>query len=154
MITYGFGAAEVASLRLDAVDWKSAVLRVRRPKTSVLIELPLLPSVARALVAYLRKGRPADASAPEVFLSARLPRRPISSGAVRHIVADRARCAGIQGHVGAHSLRHAHASRQVDAGVPLKTVGDILGHHSPASTSVYTRVALRRLRSVALPVPR
>jgi hypothetical protein len=29
-----------------------------------------------------------------------------------------------------------------------------LGHHRPASTSVYVRVALRRLRGVALPVPR
>ncbi len=154
MITYGFGAAEVSSLRLDGIDWRAAVFRLRRPKTGKFIELPLLPAVARALIAYLRKGRPADSCLPEVFVSAQLPRRPISSGAVRQIVAGHARSAGIRGHVGAHTLRHAHATRQVDAGVPLKIVGDILGHHSPTSTSVYARVALRRLRAVALPVPR
>ncbi|MBV8707490.1 MAG: tyrosine-type recombinase/integrase [Acidobacteriaceae bacterium] len=50
--------------------------------------------------------------------------------------------------------RHSHATRQVDAGTSLKMVGDILGHRRPSSTSVYVRVALRRLRTVALPVPR
>lgn len=154
MITYGFGAAEVASLRLDGIDWRTAVLRLRRPKTGMSIELPLLPAVARALIAYLRKERPADSCLPEVFLSVHLPRRPISSHTVRQIVASHAQSAGIHGHVGAHALRHAHATRQVDAGVPLKIVGDILGHHSPTSTSVYARVALRRLRTVSLPVPR
>jgi integrase/recombinase XerD len=154
MTMYGFGAAEVASLRLDGIDWRGAVLRLRRPKTGAPIELPLLPAAARALIAYLRKGRPADSCLPEVFTAVHLPRRPISSTAVRHIVASHARRAGIRGHVGAHMLRHAHATRQVDAGVPLKIVGDILGHHNPASTSVYTRVAVRRLRAVALPVPR
>jgi len=154
MIMYGFGAAEVASLRLDGIDWRGAVLRLRRPKTGALIELPLLPAAARALVAYLRRGRPADSCLPEVFTAIHLPRRPISSDAVRHIVASHARNAGIPGHVGAHTLRHAHATRQVDAGVPLKIVGDILGHHNPTSTSVYTRVAARRLRAVTLPVPR
>ncbi len=33
MITYGFGAAEVSSLRLDGIDWRAAVFRLRRPKT-------------------------------------------------------------------------------------------------------------------------
>jgi hypothetical protein len=32
-------------------------------------------------------------------------------------------------------------------------LSDILGHRHPASTSVYVRVALGRLRQSALPVP-
>jgi integrase/recombinase XerD len=154
MIAYGLGASEIATLRLDGIDWRACVIRLHRLKTGMPLELPLLPAVARALLSYLRKGRPADSSLPEVFISRRLPRRPLSRVGVCHMVARRARAAGIPGRVGAHSLRHAHATRQVDAGVSLKVVGDILGHHSPTSTSVYVRVALRRLRSVALPVPR
>ena len=45
-------------------------------------------------------------------------------------------------------------SRQVDAGANLKVVSEILGHRSSSSTSVYIRVALKRLRGVGLPVPR
>jgi hypothetical protein len=37
--------------------------------------------------------------------------------------------------------------------VPVKVVSDILGHRSPATTSIYARVALDRLREIALPVP-
>jgi site-specific recombinase XerD len=48
----------------------------------------------------------------------------------------------------------SHASRQIDSGANVKVVSDILGHRSSSSTSVYVRVALERLRAVALPVPR
>jgi integrase len=153
MTVYGFGAAEVRALRLDGVDWRARVIRFSRPKTATAIELPLLPVVARALIAYLRKARPTDSANREIFLSARLPRRPLTSGAIGHIVRIHARAAGLDVPVGSHVLRHSHATRQVDAGVSLKMVGDILGHRRPSSTSVYARVALRRLRQVALPVP-
>lgn len=43
LATYGLGAAEVLALRLDDLDWRAGILRARRPKTNVLIELPLLP---------------------------------------------------------------------------------------------------------------
>jgi site-specific recombinase XerD len=56
--------------------------------------------------------------------------------------------------LGAHAFRHSHASRQVDLGVNIKVVSDILGHRSSSSTSIYVRVAMKRLRAVALPVPR
>jgi site-specific recombinase XerD len=58
MATYGMGAAEAITLKLDDIDWRAATLRVTRPKTGVPILLPLLPPVARALVSYLRHGRP------------------------------------------------------------------------------------------------
>jgi integrase len=154
MVAYGFGAAEVVALQLEGVDWRAGILRVQRPKTGAQIELPLLPAVAGALSAYLRRGRPADAETRQVFISARLPRRPISTGIVRHQVRLYGRSVGIRGPLGAHVLRHTHATRQVDAGANPKVVGDILGHRRPASISSYARVALNRLRAVALPVPR
>jgi integrase/recombinase XerD len=153
MATYGLGAAEVVALRLDDIDWRHAVLRLRRPKTGAPLELPLLPAVAHAVAAYLREGRPPDAVSREAFVGARLPRRPMSTSAVRHLLRWYARRAGLRVPVGGHTLRHSHATRQIDAGVNPKLVGDILGHRRPASTSVYVRVALQRLRAVALPVP-
>jgi integrase/recombinase XerD len=155
MATYGMGAAEVLGLRLDDVDWESEILRVRRPKTGVGIELPLLPSVARGLAAYLRTERPTHAEGRRIFLRTNMPYDPLTSGALRHRIRHYARQAGISAEViGAHAFRHSHASRQIDAGANLKVVSDILGHRRPSSTSVYVRVALRRLRTVALPVPR
>lgn len=84
-----------------------------------------------------------------------MPYEPMSSAALRHRIRHYASRAGVSARViGAHAFRHAHASRQIDAGANLKVVSEILGHRSCSSTSVYVRVALRRLRTVALPVPR
>lgn len=155
LATYGLGAAEVLGLRMEDIDWRAGVLRARRPKTEVRIELPLLPPVARALTAYLRWERPPAKGIPLLFLSRRMPYKPITSGAIRHRIRFYANRAGVCAAVlGAHIFRHSHASRQIDAGANLKVVSDILGHRSSSSTSVYVRVALRRLRCVGLPVPR
>lgn len=153
LASYGLGAAEVARLRLDDIDWTSKVLRVHRPKTGVPTELPLLPPVARALASYLRRGRPQSATARSVFITFSMPYRSITAGAVRHQVRKYALRAGIAA-IGGHVFRHSHATRQIDLGASPKVVGDILGHRRPSSTSVYVRVALRRLRAIALPVPR
>ena len=155
MATYGLGAAEVLGLRLENVDWRAKVLRVRRPKTGVGIDLPLLPPVARSLATYLRRERPRADDERRIFLRTVMPYEPLTSGAVRHRIRYYAQQVGITAKViGAHAFRHSHASRQIDAGANLKVVSDILGHHRASSTSVYVRVALRRLRTVALPVPR
>lgn len=156
MATYGMGAAEVIGLRLEDVHWRVRRLRLRRPKTGTVTELPLLDSVARALSAYVRKGRPAHASTRAVFVSHHLPHGPLSgSTTIRHRLALYAQRAGIhEGYLGTHLFRHSHATRQIEQGRPAKVVGDILGHRRPESTSVYTRSALPRLRGLALPVPR
>ena len=156
LASYGLGAAEVVRLRCDDLDWTAKVLHVRRPKTGVLIELPLLPPVARALTAYLQRGRPRRATAREVFLIDRMPYRPLTSRGLQGRVRKYVALAGIIPTVpiGGHLFRHSHATRQIDLGANLKVVSDILGHRRPSSTSAYVRVALRRLRSLALPVPR
>jgi integrase/recombinase XerD len=155
LATYGLGAAEVLALRLEDVDWQAGILRAWRPKTKVRIELPLLPPVAKALTSYLRWERPPAKGTARLFLSEKMPYEPITSGAIRHRIRLYAGQAGVAAKViGAHAFRHGHASRQVDAGANLKVVSEILGHRSSSSTSVYVRVALKRLRGVGLPVPR
>lgn len=155
LATYGLGAAEVLALRLEDLDWQTGILRAWRPKTKVHIELPLLPPVAKALTSYLRWERPPAKGTTRLFLSERMPYEPITSGAIRHRIRLYAGQAGVAAKViGAHAFRHSHASRQVDAGANLKVVSEILGHRSSSSTSVYVRVALKRLRGVGLSVPR
>lgn len=155
LATYGLGAAEVLALRLQDVDWTAGILRARRPKTNVSIELPLLPPVARALTAYLRWERPPAQGTAHLFLRMNMPYKPMTSGAIRHRIRHYASQAGVAANmIGAHVFRHSHASRQVDAGANLKVVSEILGHRCSSSTSVYVRVAIKRLRGVGLPVPR
>jgi len=119
------------------------------------MELPLLPAVAKALTAYLRWERPPAKGTDRLFLRKSMPYAPITSGAIRHRIRLYATQAGLSAKIiGAHAFRHSHASRQVDSGANLKVISEILGHRSCSSTSVYVRVALKRLRTVGLPVPR
>lgn len=155
MAAYGMGAAEVGALRLDDLDWRAATLRITRPKTGASVIVPLLPPVARAVLDYLRRSRPSRARTRVLFLSSGIPHGPISASAIGFALRQYAQAAGVSAPaLGAHSLRHSHATRQIDLGAPPKIVGDILGHRDPASTSAYVLVASRRLRPLALPVPR
>lgn len=155
LASYGMGASEVARLRLDDIDWSARVVRIARPKTGVPIELPLSSAVARAVIAYIRHGRPRGTTAREVFLSVQMPYRAVTSAIIGHQVRRYAARAGVPAALrGSHVFRHSHATRQIDQGANPKILSDILGHRRPTSTSVYVRVAMRRLRALALPVPR
>jgi site-specific recombinase XerD len=155
MATYGMGAGEVLGLRIDDVDWSARTIRVRRPKTEAVILLPLLDPIARALANYLRFERPAHAAAREIFVSYKMPyARLTAAGAIHHRLAKHAAAAGLApAFLGSHVLRHSHACRQIESAAPPKVVSDILGHRRPSSTSAYVRVAVERLRDLALPVP-
>jgi len=155
MATYGMGAGEVLGLRVTDVDWKARTLHVRRPKTEAAIVLPLLDPIARALAEYLRHERPTHAVAREIFVSHNMPyARLTASSAICHRLVKHAAAAGLTAKfLGIHVLRHSHACRQIESGAPPKVVSDILGHRRPSSTSAYVRVAVDRLRGLALPVP-
>lgn len=156
MSAYGLGAGEIIGLTLEDIDWRARTVHVMRPKTRVEFLLPLIPAVARALVAYLRHGRPAHTSTRRLFVTMRAPYKPLAcSVTIRHILHTAARRAGVTAaFLGTHVLRHTHACRQLEFATAPKLIGDILGHRDPESTSAYLRVATARLRGLALPVPR
>jgi integrase len=152
LATYGLGAAEVLGIRLEDVDWQGGVLRVCRPKTNVSIELPLLPAVAQAMTAYLRWERPPARSVQHIFVRENMPYEPLTSGAIRHRIRHYAHLAGISTKVIGAQRRHSHANRLIRS--QCQGCERHSRHRSSSSTSVYVRVALERLRAVALPVPR
>ena len=54
----GLRAGEVAALRLNGLDWRSAILRVPAGKVGRERELPLAARAGRAIADYLRNGWP------------------------------------------------------------------------------------------------
>jgi site-specific recombinase XerD len=151
MLRLGLRATEVATLRLDDLDWRSGQLTVHG-KGSRVDQLPLPVDVGEAVAAYLRRGRLRTATVREVFLCLRPPHVGIRRGGVTAIVASAARRAGL-GVVRAHRLRHTAATDMLRAGAPLAEIGQVLRHRSLGSTAVYARVDVERLRTVARPWP-
>ncbi|MEM5292659.1 tyrosine-type recombinase/integrase [Paraburkholderia sabiae] len=65
------------------------------------------------------------------------------------------RAAGVtpQGRKGPHAFRHARAVSLLRSGVPLKIIGDVLGHTSAGATVTYLKLATEDLRSIGLDLP-
>lgn len=147
---YGLRSGEVRRLAIEDFDWQRERIRVVRSKSSREESLPLEPSAGNAIARYLRYGRPTSTSRI-VFLTLRAPHRPLSAGAVYHVVRRYLSDAdSLRKGRGPHGLRHACARHLVESGLSFKEVGDHLGHSSPDATRLYAKVDLGSLRRVAL----
>jgi integrase/recombinase XerD len=152
---YGLRPSEVVALRLDSIDWERELLQVHQSKTASRLTLPLAEHTLRLLRAYLKDGRPPNASdTPMLFIRVRCPWIPLERTATGDIFRKRMLEAGLPDcgkHV--YRLRHTFAMRLLARGVGMKAIGDVLGHHSFYGTSAYLRLDVTMLRGVALSVP-
>lgn len=148
----GLRTGEVTSLELGDIDWNAGKLTVRG-KSGQRSELPLSEEVGKAIAAYLRHGRPQSACR-RVFLRSKAPIDGFRQCAVGSVVRHALLRAGIKAPTtGAHQFRHGLATDMLRHGASLGEIGDLLGHRHPQTTSIYTKVDLDALRTLALPWP-
>ncbi|MVA77173.1 tyrosine recombinase [Auraticoccus sp. F435] len=142
----GIRVSELCGLDLGAVDPDRRVLRVLG-KGDKERSVPVGAPAWRALQAWLEvRGRLAGPAAGQaVFVGERGAR--LDQRVVRRIV-HRA-LAGVEGapDLGPHGLRHAMATHLLEGGADLRSVQELLGHASLATTQIYTHVTTERLRS-------
>ncbi|MDQ0864287.1 site-specific tyrosine recombinase XerD [Arthrobacter globiformis] len=112
--------------------------------------VPLGSFAARALDAYLVRGRPLLAGkgkgTPALFLNARGGR--ISRQSAWTILKAAADKANITKDVSPHTLRHSFATHLLEGGADVRVVQELLGHASVTTTQVYTLVTADTLREV------
>jgi site-specific recombinase XerD len=150
LASYGLRAREVAALELDDLDWTHSQLKVPARKGGHSSIYPLSASVGEAIIEYLRAGRPA-VDDRHVFLNCRSPFSPISHNSISKLAAEHIVAAGIKvPRPGSHTLRHSCVQRLVESDVSFKAIGDFVGHRRAESTLVYAKVALHRLRQLAI----
>ncbi|MDJ0892562.1 MAG: site-specific integrase [Gammaproteobacteria bacterium] len=149
----GLRSGEVAFLELEDIDWKAGCLSVHG-KSGHRTQLPLPKDVGQAIVAYLRDGRP-ESTSRRVFLRARAPIRGfLNQSAVGTVVRHAILRTGIEAPTtGAHQFRHGLATQMLRHGASLAQIGELLGHKSPETTKIYTKVDIDALRTLALPWP-
>ena len=142
----GVRVGELCGLDIDDVDRQRRVVRVfgkgRKERT-----VPYGQPADRAVAGWLEHGRPrlsVRGSAAALFLGARGQR--IDQRAVRSMV--HSRLADVPGapDLGPHGLRHTAATHLLEGGADMRTVQELLGHASMATTQIYTHVTTDRLR--------
>ncbi len=150
----GLRAREVIALRLEDCDWDRAHLLVRG-KGGRQCMLPMPIDVGEAIAAYLERGRPTCEDRC-LFLRSMAPVHGFLQGSdgigsiVRHAL-QRAKVDAP--HSGSHQFRHALAVRMLQSGASLPEIGEVLRHRSPQSSSIYARVDIEALRSLAVAWP-
>jgi integrase/recombinase XerC len=143
----GLRVSELCGLDVDDVDTARRVVRVRgkgdRERT-----VPYGLPVVRRLDAWLAYGRARLVtvdSGPSLLLGAKGSR--LNPTSARQVVAAWARAAGLA-NVSPHTLRHSAATHMLEGGADLRSVQELLGHASLASTQIYTHVSRERVRRI------
>jgi site-specific recombinase XerD len=149
----GLRACEIVSMTLDDIHWQAGEITIRG-KGKRIAQLPLPPDVGTAIADYLKKDHRA-CSTRHVFICTRAPRRGFSgSQAISTIVARALKRANIDSpYRGAHLFRHTLATEMLKQGSSLGDIGLLLRHRSLNTTTLYAKVDLMALRTLAQPWP-
>ncbi|MEX0426430.1 tyrosine recombinase XerC [Nocardioides sp. DS6] len=142
----GIRVGELVGLDVDDLDQDRRVVRVlgkgRKERTA-----PYGQPAAQALRTWLDHGRArlvVEGSGPALFLGVR--GRRIDQRAVRTLVHRRLQDVPGAPDLGPHGLRHTAATHLLEGGADLRSVQELLGHASLATTQLYTHVSTDRLR--------
>ncbi len=143
----GIRVSELCGLDVADLDTGRRTVRVlgkRAKERTVPVGIPAV----RAVLDWAERGRPVVAAArpgsgAALFLGARGGR--IDPRTVRRVVHARIAAAGSVPDTGPHGLRHTAATHLLEGGADLRSVQEILGHASLATTQLYTHVSIDRL---------
>jgi integrase/recombinase XerD len=150
---YGTGAriSEAVGTAVDDLDLSEGAVRLRGKGGRNRV-VPVGGYARRAAEAYLVRGRPALAatargiSGGALFLNSR--GGVLSRQGAWIILRRAAQRAGLSSSISPHTLRHSFATHLLDGGADVRSVQELLGHASVATTQVYTLVTVDRLREV------
>ncbi len=143
-VLYGSGIrrSELVGLNLEDVDLERRQMRVIGGKGNKDRTVLLTAPAADAMRRYL-EHRPRTAD-PAFFLS-RNGRR-LSDSMLYKLFRAFVAISGIDPSATPHTMRHSFATHLYENGADLLTIKELLGHESLATTQVYTKVSVQRLR--------
>lgn len=149
----GMRRSELAALNVKDLDFisETVVVMGKRRKERICF---LGSHAIKALRAWFdaRGISPAAAASCREPLFINLdkghPKQRLSDRSIARCLARRLTLAGLSNKATPHTLRHSFATHMLDCGADLRTVQEMLGHASLASTQIYTHLSAARLRQV------
>lgn len=144
----GLRASEIVGLRMENVLREERLLRVIGKGNRERL-VPVGEKALNAIEAWQTKGRPElvkPRTGGELFLGEH--GRRLTTARLWQIVRETARLSGVQKKIWPHLLRHSFATHLLGHSADLRSIQEMLGHASLATTQVYTHVDQARLREI------
>jgi integrase/recombinase XerD len=148
MYACGLRASEAIDLEVGDVDLEDGILRARGKGSKERL-VPVGSAAARALTAYLQRGRArlvGDRWEARLFVNQR--GAGLSRQGLYKIVQRHAASAGLASKMSPHTLRHSFATHLLAGGCDLRSLQEMLGHADIATTQLYTHLSAERLKDV------
>ena len=142
----GLRVSELTGLDWRDIDFELGMAMVRQGKGHKDRLVPFGEPAADALLAW-RDAAPAEKS-PDAPVFVNLRGARLTPRSVQKMVARALGAAGIDTHLTPHGLRHCFATHLLNAGADLRSIQEMLGHASLATTQRYTHVSARHLKEV------
>ena len=150
---YGCGlrVSELCALQISHIDFRNAVMLIRGKGSKERL-VPVNEVALTRIKNYVDTDRNdvpiASADADTVFLNSR--GRHLSRVMIFYILRDAAARAGIRTPLSPHTLRHSFATHLLEGGANLRSIQQMLGHESIATTQIYLHIENSRLRQEIL----
>jgi site-specific recombinase XerD len=145
----GLRVSEVVALRVEDIDSRRMVIRIRQAKGQKDRYVMLSPRLLTILREYWKAARPT-----QFLFPGNIPDRPITTRTVEKACRDAREAAGLGKHVTVHTLRHSFATHLLEAGTDIRIIQVLLGHRSLRTTAVYTHVSAATLEATQSPLDR
>jgi integrase/recombinase XerD len=143
--------AEVCNLKVEDIDSKRMLIRVRQGKGRRDRDVPLSPKLLETLREYWRWMKPKVYLFPGTLNGSRAD-KPITAKMLWAACQEAAQRAGITKRVAPHLLRHSFATHLIEGGADLPTVQALLGHADLKPTSIYLHLSERHLKAAGTPL--
>ena len=147
----GLRRAEVASLETQQVDLKSMSLRVVGKGRKERI-VPFGEALKKQMDAYLTLKKRKVGQSRYFFVT--LKCRPLSGADVYQVVHKALDAVPGLPRRGAHTLRHSFATEMLNAGAPITSIKELLGHSNLDTTTRYTHTSFEQLKQLYHAHPR
>ena len=137
LMLYGLGLriGELSKVRLDDIRDKWIIIH---GKGNIDRQMPLLPLLNSSIDSYTTEY------APKIYLFEKKD-KPLNPAQLRYILQKLFKSKGLK--ATPHQLRHSFATHLLEKGARISDISELLGHHSMASTQLYTKLGSEKKRS-------
>jgi integrase/recombinase XerD len=142
----GLRVSEAVDMKSDDIDAGRMIIHIRCAKGRKDRIVNLSRRLLGILNEYMNEYKPVH------YLFNGEGGGPYSAGSIRKVLKTSMQKAGIRKSASVHTLRHSFATHQLENGVDLRYIQEMLGHRDPKTTMIYTHICRKTLGGIHNPL--